>query len=179
MRALETSERVTWHLDDAARHVVADPGLLDRVLANVLENALRHGGSDGVVVTTSALGPRVELRVADHGPGIPDEAREEIFRPFQRYGDAPAGDGVGLGLAVARGLTEAMGGTLEADVTPGGGVTMVIVLPAATGATGATSEAEPDAATEPDSASEPRPQDAEADQPADTRFADATTRGDS
>lgn len=179
VRALETPDRVTWHLDDAARHVVADPGLLDRVLANVLENALRHGGSDGVVVTTSALGPRVELRVADHGPGIPDEAREEIFRPFQRYGDAPAGDGIGLGLAVARGLTEAMGGMLEAETTPGGGVTMVIVLPAVANAAGATSEAEPGAESEPESAPEARPQDAEADQPVDTRFADATTRGDS
>jgi two-component system sensor histidine kinase KdpD len=66
--------------------------------------------------------------VADHGPGIPDEAKEKVFEPFQRYGDAPRGAGVGLGLAVARGFVESMGGSLTAEDTPGGGLTMVFTL---------------------------------------------------
>jgi two-component system sensor histidine kinase KdpD len=72
---------------------------------------------------------RVEVRVVDRGPGVPDEAKDRIFEPFQRYGDVPRGNGVGLGLAVARGFAEATGGTLTAEDTPGGGLTMVLRLP--------------------------------------------------
>ncbi|MFZ4284491.1 sensor histidine kinase, partial [Streptomyces rhizosphaericola] len=78
-------------------------------------------------------GERVELRVVDRGRGVPDEAKERIFEPFQRYGDAPRGAGVGLGLPVSRGFAEAMGGTLDAEDTPGGGLTMVLTLTAAPG----------------------------------------------
>jgi len=67
----------------------------------------------------------------DRGPGVPDEAKSRIFEPFQRYGDSPRGAGVGLGLAVARGFTEAIGGTLNAEDTPGGGLTMTLTLRAA------------------------------------------------
>jgi two-component system sensor histidine kinase KdpD len=73
----------------------------------------------------------VELRVVDRGPGVPESDRERLFAPFQRLGDRPGGQGLGLGLAVARGLTEAMGGALTAEDTPGGGLTMVVSLPAA------------------------------------------------
>ncbi len=129
-------DRVDWSLDPDARLVLADPGLLDRVLGNVVENALRHQPSPGRVrIATSGLGGRTQVRVVDSGPGVPEEARERIFLPFQRQGDAPSGDGVGLGLAVARGLAEAMGGEVSAEATPGGGLTMVVELPNAEGAT--------------------------------------------
>ena len=133
VRALETPDRVTWHLDDAARHVVADPGLLDRVLANVLENALRHGGSDGVVVTTSALGPRVELRVADHGPGIPADMRGRIFERFYRADVARnrASGSTGLGLSIVAAIVAAHDGEVSMRETPGGGATFVVSLPLA------------------------------------------------
>ena len=73
---------------------------------------------------------RVDLRVIDTGPGVPPARREQLFRPFQRLDDHSP-DGVGLGLAVSRGFVEALGGELEAEETPGGGLTMVIRMPAA------------------------------------------------
>ncbi|MFE2020973.1 ATP-binding protein [Streptomyces sp. NPDC059499] len=117
--------------------VAVDPGLLERAVANIVENAVKYSpGRDRVTVAASALGERVELRVADRGRGVPDEGKERIFEPFQRYGDAPRGAGVGLGLAVARGFVESMGGTLGAEDTPGGGLTMVLTLKAAPGQVG-------------------------------------------
>lgn len=114
--------------------VAVDPGLLERAVANIVENAVKYSpDGERVTVAASALGARVELRVADGGRGVPDEAKERIFEPFQRYGDAPRGAGVGLGLAVARGFVESMGGTLDAEDTPGGGLTMVLTLKAASG----------------------------------------------
>ncbi|MEW1905461.1 MULTISPECIES: sensor histidine kinase KdpD [unclassified Streptomyces] len=114
--------------------VEVDKGLLERAVANIVENAVKYS-PDGVpvAVAASTLGDRVELRVVDRGPGVPDEAKDGIFEPFQRFGDAPRGSGVGLGLAVARGFVEAMGGTLGAEDTPGGGLTMVLTLRAARG----------------------------------------------
>ncbi len=111
--------------------VLADPGLLERSLANVVENAVRHGGGRPVRIGAVARDGRIELTVADRGPGVPDQAKDRIFEPFQRLGDRPRGSGVGLGLAVARGFAEAVGGRLRAEDTPGGGLTMVFSLPAA------------------------------------------------
>ncbi|MET9482307.1 sensor histidine kinase KdpD [Streptomyces sp. NPDC006638] len=109
--------------------VAVDPGLLERAVANIVENAVKYS-PDGVrvLVTAGTIAGRVELRVVDRGPGVPDDAKDRIFEPFQRHGDAPRGAGVGLGLAVARGFAEAMGGTLAAEDTPGGGLTMVLTL---------------------------------------------------
>ncbi|MET9404009.1 sensor histidine kinase KdpD [Kitasatospora sp. NPDC002965] len=114
----------------------ADGGLLERSLANLIENAVKYSpAGTKVLVKADALHPagdrgRVELRIVDRGPGVPEDAKERIFAPFQRYGDAPRGAGVGLGLAVARGFVEAMDGTVTAEDTPGGGLTMVVTLPA-------------------------------------------------
>lgn len=108
--------------------VAADPGLLERSVANIVENAVKYSPpGQHVLVHASALGGHVELRVVDRGRGVPDSDKARIFEPFQRYGDTPGGDG--LGLAVARGFAEAMGGTLDAEDTPGGGTTMVLTLP--------------------------------------------------
>ncbi|MEV5483983.1 MULTISPECIES: sensor histidine kinase KdpD [Streptomyces] len=125
---------VTLDIPEELPIVAVDPGLLERSVANLVENAVKYS-PDGtpVLVSASALGDRVELRIADRGPGVPDSAKDRIFEPFQRYGDAPRGAGVGLGLAVARGFAEAMGGTLAAEDTPGGGMTMVLTLRAAPG----------------------------------------------
>jgi two-component system sensor histidine kinase KdpD len=111
--------------------VSADVGLLERVVANLVDNALRHGGGAPVVLRASAHDGRAELRVVDSGPGVPKKARERLFAPFQRLGDRNATTGVGLGLSVARGLTEVMGGALTAEDTPGGGLTTVVSLPVA------------------------------------------------
>ena len=82
-------------------------------------------------IGAGVVGDKVELRVIDRGPGIPPSERERVFLPFQRLGDHGSETGVGLGLAVARGFVEAMGGEISVEDTPGGGLTMVIALPVA------------------------------------------------
>ncbi|MEV7024131.1 sensor histidine kinase KdpD [Kitasatospora sp. NPDC093558] len=117
---------------DTAPAVLADPPLLERVLANVITNALRHNAPGApVLVTASHHADQVEVRVIDRGPGIAPEDRDRVFLPFQRLGDTDNTTGVGLGLALSRGLAEAMGGSLEVEDTPGGGTTMLLTLPAA------------------------------------------------
>jgi two-component system, OmpR family, sensor histidine kinase KdpD len=113
--------------------VLADPALLERVLVNLVANAVRYGpAGTPVLVTASALAGRVELRVVDRGPGVSEADRDRIFLPFQRLGDRDNETGVGLGLALSRGLVEAMDGTLDPEDTPGGGLTMIVTLPAYT-----------------------------------------------
>jgi two-component system sensor histidine kinase KdpD len=121
--------QVRLELGADIRLVDADAVLLQRVVVNLLDNALRFSPAGSVpVITTSEFGDRVELRVIDSGPGIPAERRDEVFVPFQRLGDVDNTTGVGLGLALSKGFVEAMGGTLEAEDTPGGGLTMVVAL---------------------------------------------------
>ncbi|MFI2187055.1 ATP-binding protein [Streptomyces sioyaensis] len=117
---------------NTAPDVLADPPLLERVIANLVSNAVRHSPAGRpVTIGASALAGNVELRVIDRGPGIQLANWERVFEPFQRLGDTDNTTGLGLGLALSRGLTEAMGGTLTPEETPGGGLTMVVSLPAA------------------------------------------------
>ncbi|HYB45818.1 MAG TPA: ATP-binding protein, partial [Streptosporangiaceae bacterium] len=139
----EIVSRALDNLDPAARGIMVDipeslpeinvdPAILERVVVNLTENALRYSPpGQPPLLTASALGDRVELRVVDRGPGIPEKDRDRMFVPFQRLGDTDNTTGVGLGLALSRGLTEAMGGTLTAEDTPGGGLTMTVSLPTA------------------------------------------------
>jgi two-component system sensor histidine kinase KdpD len=109
--------------------VSADPALLVRVLVNLVANALRFAPkASAPVISSSEFGGRVQVRIIDTGPGVPPARREEVFVPFQRLGDTDNTTGVGLGLALAKGFVEGMGGTLEAEDTPGGGLTMVVEL---------------------------------------------------
>ena len=126
--------RVLVDLPDHLPEVVADPGLLERVLVNVLANAQRFA-SEPPVVRAAWDGERVVVRVVDTGPGIAANDRQRVFVPFQRLGDTSP-TGLGLGLALSRGLVEAMGGTLELEDTEGGGLTVVITLPGVTAPTG-------------------------------------------
>jgi two-component system sensor histidine kinase KdpD len=125
---------ITVEIPETLPAVRADPAILERVVVNLTENALRYSpAGKAPLLAASALGDRVELRVVDWGPGIADDDKERVFVPFQRLGDTDNTTGVGLGLALSRGLTEAMGGALTAEDTPGGGLTMTVSLPAAPG----------------------------------------------
>lgn len=119
-------------LDRDLPPVHADPVLLQRVVVNVLANAHRHSPAGiPVRVSTSRLGGSAQLRIIDHGPGIPIDRRDDVFAPFQRLGDTDNATGLGLGLALSKGFSEGMGGALTLEDTPGGGLTMVIELPLA------------------------------------------------
>jgi two-component system, OmpR family, sensor histidine kinase KdpD len=123
-------DRVKVEVGDAV--AMADSGLLERVLANLIDNALRYAPHSVVRVYAGQVGDRVLINVADEGPGIPRGTEDQLFGPFQRLGDTDNTSGVGLGLSVARGFIEAMGGTISATDTPGGGLTVVIELAAPT-----------------------------------------------
>ena len=131
---LDDPVRMEIAVPDGFPLVLADPGLLERVLANLFANALQHSPATARPPELQAqlAGDMVVLAVVDHGPGVPDEAKERIFEPFTRVGDRY--QGVGLGLAVAHGFAEAMGGRIVAEDTPGGGLTVAITLPAAVSA---------------------------------------------
>ena len=109
----------------------ADATLLERVLANLFDNALRYAPTGEVMLSARVVEERVELSVTDEGPGIPPEKQEELFTAFQRLGDTSNENGVGLGLSVVRGFVEAMSGSIEVDTTPG--ATFTLSFPAAGG----------------------------------------------
>src|SRR6266571_5700000 len=136
------SPEVNWAAEDHDELLATADESLDR-LTHLVDNlldmsrlqagALRYSpAGKPPLLTASALGDRVELRVVDRGPGIPEADKDRMFVPFQRLGDTDNTTGVGLGLALSRGLAEAMGGTLTADDTPGGGLTMTVSVPAVT-----------------------------------------------
>jgi len=123
---------VELDLDPQQPALQADPVLLQRVLVNVLANAHRHSPAERkVTVSTRRRGDHGEIRIIDHGAGVPAERRASMFQPFQRSGDTDNTTGLGLGLALSQGFTEGMGGTLRPEETPGGGLTMIVSLPVA------------------------------------------------
>jgi two-component system sensor histidine kinase KdpD len=124
------SDDVVVEVPETLPPLRVDAALLERAVANLVANAV-HASPPGVpvrVVGDTVL-DQVELRVVDQGRGIPLSERERVFQPFQRLGDRPNGNGVGLGLAVAKGFVDVMGGELTVDDTPGGGTTMVVRFP--------------------------------------------------
>ncbi len=124
-------DRIAVDVPPALPRLVTDPVLLERALANLVDNSLLHAGGAGLRIEAGAVAVagRVDIRIIDRGPGIRPADRERIFQPFQRLGDSENRSGVGLGLAVARGFVEAVGGELEVEDTPGGGCTMVVRIP--------------------------------------------------
>ena len=137
LRGLDDADHMMIVVPDDLPLVRADPGLLERVLANLFSNALRHSPPDRhPLLRAREDGTRVVIDVVDHGTGVPAEFKKRIFEPFARL-DARS-PGVGLGLAVAKGFAEAMGGTIAAVDTPGGGLTVRVTLPAAASGVRAT-----------------------------------------
>jgi signal transduction histidine kinase len=136
------SRAVTVRIPPELPRIMADPSLLERVVANVTANALRYSPSGSPpLLTASAGGGQVILRVVDYGPGVPEADRNRIFAAFERLGDNDSAIGVGLGLTVSRCLAEAMHGTLKPEETPGGGLTMAIAVPVASAQSGDTPSA--------------------------------------
>jgi two-component system sensor histidine kinase KdpD len=147
LSSVDVHSGISVDVDERLPPVRADGGLLERVVANIIDNALRHGvlpvprvvdvNGDGevspdepaIAIRASAHADQVELRVVDHGQGLPKRAADSVFEPFQRLGDRDATTGLGLGLSVAKGFVDSMGGSLRAEDTPGGGLTVVISLP--------------------------------------------------
>ena len=127
------NERIDVDIDESTPAALADPALLERALANLIANAVNATKSDSrLTVTAGAIpGGLVDLRIVDRGPGIPAALRDEVFAPFQRLDDRGGSSGIGLGLAIARGFIDAMGGSLNLDDTPGGGLTATVRLKAA------------------------------------------------
>ncbi|HEX8132345.1 MAG TPA: ATP-binding protein, partial [Actinomycetes bacterium] len=115
-----------------SQHILVDPVRLDQVLTNLLDNARRYADGRPATLAGRAVEGRVELRVIDHGPGVPEAERERIFDQFyrlQRNGRGP--EGTGMGLAICRGIVSALGGAIGVETTPGGGATFVVRLPTA------------------------------------------------
>jgi signal transduction histidine kinase len=142
LRGLDGGAAVRLVVPDRLPLVRTDPGLLERVLANLFANALAYSPpGQPPALRTSQAGDSVILEVTDHGPGVPDDLKLRMFEPFERLDasrrEASAGTGVGLGLAVVKGFLESMGGSVAAADTPGGGLTIRVTLPAASRAPGA------------------------------------------
>ncbi len=143
-RQTPSEQIIAVNVPETLPSVLVDPVRLEQVLSNVLDNARRYAGTGLVRVDACRAGTGVEVRVVDHGPGIPEAERERIFSHFYRL-DSPArrGGGTGLGLAICRGLLEAMGGRIWVETAPGGGAAFVVRLPVAGGAAARVSDPAP------------------------------------
>jgi two-component system, OmpR family, sensor histidine kinase KdpD len=149
LRGLDAGGAVRLRVPDRLPLVRTDPGLLERVLANLFANALAYSPPDQPpVLRARQAGPSVILEITDHGPGVPDALKERMFEPFERLDTSrrearTTGNGVGLGLAVVKGFLDTMGGSVAAADTPGGGLTIRVTLPAASRMPGAVVAADP------------------------------------
>lgn len=130
---VNTGAEAVLDVPDDLPLVVADPGLLEEVIANLVRNAQQADRRWPVCITGRVQGARAELAVVDRGSGVAEAEWEAMFAPFSRLGDHPTQGGLGLGLTVVKGFTEAMGGTVTPSRTPGGGLTMTLSLPLAAG----------------------------------------------
>jgi two-component system sensor histidine kinase KdpD len=144
VRQTPSEQIIAVDVPESLPSVLVDPVRLEQVLANVLDNARRYAGSGLVRIDGRPVGAGVELRIVDHGPGIPQGEQERIFSHFYRL-DNPArrAGGTGLGLAICRGLLEAMGGHIWVETAPGGGAAFVLRLPAAGGVAARVPDAAP------------------------------------
>jgi two-component system sensor histidine kinase KdpD len=132
LRPLARAHRVRLDVPNELAVVEVDVEMMEQVFGNLLENALRFAPPGSEILVTCCPGPTsssVELRVADHGPGVPAGDRERIFEEFTRVEVRPDASGTGLGLAIVHALVTAHGGCVWCEETPGGGATFVIVLP--------------------------------------------------
>jgi K+-sensing histidine kinase KdpD len=122
-------EVVRLEVDRELPLVEADAAQLERAFANLLENAVRHGGGRPVLVKSRLVGEKITVRVVDQGPGIPQSEWQRIFEPFQHGAANGASGGAGLGLAIAKGFVEANGGEITVDSVPGQGSSFVVSMP--------------------------------------------------
>lgn len=143
VRSLDGAECLNFDIPDDLPLLAADPGLLERVLANLVANALRYSSpARPPTLAATSSSSAVTIEVVDHGPGVPVEKHQQILQPFEQLGTQPYTGGVGLGLAVAKGFVEVMGGVLSVATTPGGGLTMRVTLPRSSPALSALGDAE-------------------------------------
>jgi two-component system, OmpR family, sensor histidine kinase KdpD len=125
-------QRVDVHVPETIPPVLADPVLLEQVIGNLLDNAVRYAQGSPIAVVARELKDSVELRVVDHGPGIPEPERERIFDQFYRLkGGGKRPEGTGMGLSICRGIVAALRGNLRVETTPGGGASFILTLPLA------------------------------------------------
>jgi two-component system, OmpR family, sensor histidine kinase KdpD len=166
---LISRDRVRVEVDESLPLMITDPGLVERALGNIIENAIKYAQDQPIMITARLVpsdrpdeGSMIEIRVIDHGPGVPDEAKQRMFESFQQVGDRRRAGGLGLGLAVARGFAEAVGGQLRAEDTPGGGLTMVLSIPVAADR---TEDQQQPAADSPGQEAGPKPTPSETESP--------------
>ncbi len=133
LRPIARAHRVRLDVDDDLPPVSLDVTMAEQILLNLLENALRFAPPGSEIAVGAHVGGRdddeIELRVSDHGPGVPPEARDLIFEEFQSAETRPDRSGTGLGLAIVRALVVAHGGSVRYEDTPGGGATFVCTFP--------------------------------------------------
>jgi two-component system sensor histidine kinase KdpD len=128
------SQRIDVRVPESIPPVLADPVLLEQVLSNLLDNAIRYADGSSIAVVARELDQSVELRMIDHGPGIPEPERERVFDQFYRLkGGGKRPEGTGMGLSICRGIVAALHGRLRVETTPGGGATFILTLPVASG----------------------------------------------